>query len=305
MTFPNHVTITESSPRDGLQSLGVIIPTQDKASLIDDLAAAGLRSFDAVSFVNPQTMPQMADAAGVLASVNRVTGMVLCGLTPNLQGLERALAAGVDQIGLLTAASDTFSLRNTNSTVDASLDRIRQILDAAAGTELRTRAYISTVTDCPYEGPTDPRRVAELAVQLSVWGVDEIFLGETMGRGTPRRIETLLGLVLRDVPASRIGVHFHDTYGQAVANTLVALHHGVARMDASVAGLGGCPYAPGAAGNVATEDLVYLLNGLEIPSGVDLEALAAVGERFCRRHGLTHNSKAGQAVLAARAFETD
>ena len=297
MSRPRSVTITESSPRDGLQSLGAFVPTAAKIGLIDDLASAGLVSFDAVSFVNPTAVPQMSDAAEVVGGVDR-DHLALNGLVPNLRGLEAAVAAGVDGIGVLTAASDSFTRANTNASVDESMVRIRAILDRKPA-DLPVRAYVSTVTHCPYEGPTDPSRVAKLAEQLLEWGCDEVFLGETIGMGTVPDVERVLGAVLAVAPVDRIGVHFHDTYGQGVANLMTSLEAGISRLDSSAGGLGGCPYAPGAAGNVATEDVVWLLNGLGISHGIDLGRLARVAMEFCQSHSLTHRSKAGRAVLAA------
>lgn len=298
MSLPTRVSITESSPRDGLQSLGVLIPTREKAGLIDDLAATGLSSFDAVSFVNPSAVPQMADAAEVMAEVER-SGVHLNGLVPNLRGLEAALAAKVDGIAVLTAASDTFNRRNINASVEESMERIRRIL-ARVPDGLHVRAYISTATHCPYEGPTDPNRVAALASTLFEWGCDEVFLGETIGMGTVADVERLLSAVLTDSPADSLGVHFHDTYGQALANQVVALQAGIAKLDASAGGLGGCPYAPGAGGNVATEDVMWLLDGLGIEYQGELTEVATVSSRFCARHDLTYRSRAGEAVLARR-----
>lgn len=300
--LPSRVGITESSSRDGLQSLGAWVPTTAKAGLINELAGAGLRTFDAVSFVSPKAVPQMADGAEVLAGVERLEGMTLFGLVPNSKGLEAAVAAGVDGIGVLTAASDAFNQRNINATVDESMHRIRRIL-LDAPEELEVRGYISTATHCPFEGEQDPDWVAHLAETLAEWGVHAVFLGETIGRATPAHVERLLDEVLDRVPAAMVGVHFHDTYGQAVANTVVALERGVAMMDSSAGGLGGCPYAPGATGNVATEDLLYLLDGLEIEHGVDIVTVAEVAQRFCADHNLTYNSAAGRAVLASRDVE--
>jgi hydroxymethylglutaryl-CoA lyase len=297
VSLPESVTITESSSRDGLQSLGAFIPTEDKARLIDDLAAVGLRVFDAVSFVSPRWVPQMADGAEVIAAI-KTSGLRLGALVPNMEGLEAALAAGVTEIGLLTSASETFSQRNLNASVDESMHRIRRILTEAPG-GLVFRGYVSTATHCPYEGEQDPDWVAHLAGTLNEWGVDVVYLGETIGKATPYHVERLLGEVLEEVPVEKLGVHFHDTYGQAVANTMSALEHGVDKMDASAGGLGGCPYAPGAAGNVATEDLIWLLDGLGITHGVDGRAVAQVASRFCTDHGLTYQSRAGQAMLAA------
>jgi hydroxymethylglutaryl-CoA lyase len=299
---PSRVEITESSPRDGLQSLGVFIPTEAKIGLIDELALAGLTSFDAVSFVSPAAVPQMADGAAVVAGVAR-DGIRLNGLVPNLRGLEGALAAGVDGVGVLTAASDTFSLRNVNTDVAGAMERIRSIL-AEVPEEVGVRGYVSTATHCPYEGRTDPRRVAELTATLLEWGCDEVFLGETLGRGTAGHVETLLGHVLETVPVDRLGVHFHDTYGQALANLVVSLDAGIARLDSSAGGLGGCPYAPGAAGNVATEDVMWLLMGMGIDHDGQIESVADAAARFCAEWKLPYQSRAGRALLAAEK-ETD
>jgi hydroxymethylglutaryl-CoA lyase len=293
--YPERVTVTESSSRDGLQSLGAFVPTEAKASLIDDLAGAGLASFDAVSFVSPKWVPQMADGAEV---VERVTADVrLIGLVPNMRGLEQAMEAGVTDIGVLTAASDSFCKRNLNATVDESMHRIRRIVLESPET-LTFRAYISTATHCPFEGEQDPDWVAHLAETLAEWGVEEVFLGETIGKATPAHVERLLGEVLERVPVERVGVHFHDTYGQAIANTVTALAAGVDKMDSSAGGLGGCPYAPGASGNVATEDLLWLLDGLGIDHGVDGAAVARVAHRFCQENDLVYNSRAGTAVIS-------
>jgi hydroxymethylglutaryl-CoA lyase len=294
--YPASVTVTESSPRDGLQSLSAFVPTDAKAGLIDDLATTGLATFDAVSFVSPTWVPQMADGAEVVRAITS-DDLRLIGLVPNMRGLESAIEAGLTDIGVLTSASDTFSQRNINATVDESMHRIRRIvLDSPE--ELTFRAYISTATHCPYEGEQDPDWVAHLAETLVEWGVEEVFLGETIGMGTPAHVARLLDEVLDVVPVDLVGVHFHDTYGQAIANTLVALERGIDKMDSSAGGLGGCPYAPGASGNVATEDLLWLLEGLGIEHGVDLTGVAEVAQRFCAEHGLEYNSRAGRAATA-------
>ncbi len=300
--LPDSVKVTESSSRDGLQSLGVFIPSAAKSSLIDDLAGAGIKTFDAVSFVNPKAVPQMADAAEVIAGVQKREELDLYALAPNLRGLEAALEAGVTHIALLTAASDTFNLRNINATVDESMHRILRILNEAPG-GLTFRGYISTATHCPYEGEQDPDWVAHLAETLMEWGADYVFLGETIGKATPAHVERLLDEVLALVPVERVGVHFHDTYGQAIANSVVALKRGVAMMDASAGGLGGCPYAPGATGNVATEDLIWMLDGFGIEHGIDLLGVAQVASRFCEKHNLAYNSKAGRARLVSEGVE--
>lgn len=301
MSFPERVQITESSPRDGLQSLGAFIPTGAKARLIDDLAAAGVRVFDAVSFVSPKWVPQMADGAEVVAAVT-APDLHLGGLVPNTKGLEAGLAAGLDYFGVLTAASEAFSQANLNASVDESMHRIRNILvDAPDGVTFR--GYISTATHCPFEGEQDPDWVAHLAETLIEWGVEDVYLGETIGKATPYHVERLLGEVLDRVPADRVGVHFHDTYGQAVANTVSALEHGIDKMDSSAGGLGGCPYAPGAMGNVATEDLIWLLDGMGIEHGLDGLAIARTAQTFCHAHELGYQSRAGRAMLAAAANE--
>jgi hydroxymethylglutaryl-CoA lyase len=295
------VTITESSSRDGLQSLAADIPTKSKSKLIDDLAGTGLTSFDAVSFVSPKWVPQMADGAEVVASVT-ATDVDLIGLVPNMRGLENALEAGLTHVAVLTAASDAFSERNINATVDESMHRIRRIV-LEGPEDLRFRAYVSTATHCPYEGEQDPDWVAHLAETLVDWGVHEVFLGETIGKATPAHVHRLMDEVLDLVPVDKVGVHFHDTYGQAIANTVVALERGVDKMDSSAGGLGGCPYAPGASGNVATEDVLWLLDGLGVSHGVEMAGVANVAHRFCSDHNLVYNSRAGRALLAARDEE--
>jgi len=273
------------------------VPTEAKARLIDELAGAGTVSFDAVSFVSPKWVPQMADGAEVIAAIT-VNDLRLIGLVPNMKGLENAVAAGLSDVGVLTSASDTFSQRNINASVDEAMHRIRRIV-LEGPLDIRFRAYISTATHCPYEGPQDPDWVAHLAETLVEWGVEEVFLGDTVGKATPTDVERLLDDVLDLVPVERIGVHFHDTYGQAIANTVVALGRGIDKMDASAGGLGGCPYAPGASGNLATEDLLFLLDGLGIEHGIDIETVADVASRFCIEHELVYNSRAGRALLSS------
>ncbi len=296
--LPSGVTITESSSRDGLQSLGAFVPSPAKFGLINALAGTGIRHFDAVSFVSPKAVPQMADGAEVIAGVENAEDLDLYGLVPNMKGLEAALEAGVSHIGLLTAASDTFNMRNINATVDESMHRILRILtEAPAG--LTFRAYISTATHCPYDGEQEPDWVAHLAETLVEWGADFVFLGETIGKATTAHVERLLDEVLALVPVEKVGVHFHDTYGQAVANTVVALEWGIDKMDSSAGGLGGCPFAPGATGNVATEDLLWLLDGMGIDYGIDALEVARVAHSFCEEHSLAYNSRAGRALLVS------
>ena len=275
------------------------MPTSAKAGLINDLARTGIRSFDAVSFVSPKAVPQMADGAEVVAGVSDRSGLELVGLVPNMKGFEAAMEAGVNTIALLTAASDTFNERNINATVDESMHRIRRVLlEVPIG--VNTRAYVSTATHCPFEGEQDPDWVAHLVETLLEWGAETVYLGETIGKATPVHIERLLADVLKVAEVGQLGVHFHDTYGQALANTVVALDHGIARMDSSAGGLGGCPYAPGATGNLATEDLLYLLDGLGVEHGIDSMEVARVASDFCSAHDLQYNSRAGRATLAAQ-----
>lgn len=296
---PTKVVVTESSSRDGLQSLGAFVATEDKIELIESLAETGIISFDAVSFVNPKAVPQMADGAEVIAGITNRDNLELMGLVPNMKGFEAATAAGVDTIAVLTAASDTFNERNINATVDESMHRIRRVLlEVPMG--MRTRGYISTATHCPFEGEQDPDWVAHLAETLLEWGAESVFLGDTVGMATPAHVERLLEHVFKVAEPDQIGVHFHDTYGQGIANTMVALDHGISQMDTSAGGLGGCPYAPGATGNLATEDLLYLLDGLGIEHGIELSAVATVAADFCSTHGLDYNSRAGRALLAVQ-----
>lgn len=300
--FPTNVLVTESSPRDGLQSLGVFVPTEAKIALIKSLAATGVKSFDAVSFVNPKAVPQMADGAEVIAGIDDTDEVELIGLVPNMTGFEAAMAAGVDTIGLLTAASDEFNQRNINATVDESMHRIRRILlEVPRG--VKTRAYISTATHCPFEGEQETDWVAHLVETLLDWGAESVYLGDTIGKATPAHIKALVADVLKVAKPEQLGVHLHDTYGQALANTMVALDHGIARMDTSAGGLGGCPYAPGATGNLATEDLLYLLDGLGIEHGISMGGVAKVGSDFCETHGLGYNSRAGKAWLSSQENE--
>jgi hydroxymethylglutaryl-CoA lyase len=248
--------------------------------------------------VNPKAVPQMADGAEVIAGIPDRTGLELVGLVPNMKGFAAAMEAEVDTIALLTAASDTFNQKNINATVDESMHRIRRVLlEVPMG--VRTRAYVSTATHCPYEGEQDAGWVAHLVETLLEWGAETVYLGETIGMATTAHVERLLEEVFRVASADQIGVHFHDTYGQALANTTIALSHGIFRMDTSAGGLGGCPYAPGATGNLATEDLLYLLDGLGIEHGIDLGAVARIASEFCAAHDLGYNSRTGKAWLAA------
>jgi hydroxymethylglutaryl-CoA lyase len=298
--LPKSVKIVEVGPRDGLQNEAAAVSIAVKAALIEGLADAGLRVIESGSFVSPKWVPQMADTAALMARFRRTPGVRYPVLVPNMKGFEAALAAGVDEIAIFGAASESFSRRNINCSIAESLDRFRPVAAAAAEHGIRVRGYISCVLGCPYEGAVAPQAVAGLAAELDRLGCYEISLGDTIGVGTALQARAMVEAVATRVPIERLAVHFHDTYGQALANILACLERGVSTIDSAVGGLGGCPYAPGAAGNVATEDVVYMLDGMGIATGVDLAALAAVGQMISTALGREPASKAAQA-LAKRA----
>lgn len=301
MELPEKVTLVEMGARDGLQNEKATIALEDKVLLIDDLAAAGLTVIEAGSFVNPKWIPQMADSEAVFAAIERVPGVRYTALTPNLKGFERALAAGADEVAVFAAASESFSQKNINCSVAESLERFTPVMRAAEAAGLPVRGYVSCVLGCPYEGDIAPEKVGEVTEALLAMGCYEVSLGDTIGTGTPGSMAQLLEHLLARHPASQLAVHCHDTYGQALANILVALQHGIATVDASVAGLGGCPYAKGATGNVATEDVVYMLHGMGIATGLDLDQLVAAGARISRALGREPASRAARALLAKAA----
>jgi isopropylmalate/homocitrate/citramalate synthase len=300
MALPKSVEIVEVGPRDGLQNEPKSLAAAVKVTLIERLAEAGCRVVEAGAFVSPRWVPQMADTAEVLARLQRRPGVRYPVLVPNLEGLERALAAGVGEIAVFGAASETFSRRNINCSIAESLARFAPVCEAALAAGLRVRGYVSCVLGCPYEGAVPVGKVAEVAAALRAMGCAEISLGDTIGVGTPLQARAMLATVAEQVPLERLAVHFHDTYGQALANILACLELGVATVDAAVAGLGGCPYAKGASGNVATEDVVYMLDGLGIETGIDLDRLAAAGAYICAELGRPPASKVALA-LAGRA----
>ena len=267
------VTIVEVGPRDGLQNEKTAISTTDKVAFVDLLSRAGLPVVEVTAFVSPKWVPQMADAADVLARIEQSPETRYTALVPNLAGLERAHAAGVTEVAIFAAASETFSRRNINQGIEESLSTYRAVADQARALGMRVRAYLSTAFGCPFEGAVDPARVAELSAALIEMGAYEVAVSDTIGIAHPGQVPAVLDAVLTRVPVAQIALHFHDTRGTALANVLVALQHGVATFDASCGGLGGCPYAPGATGNLATEDLVYMLDGLGIETGVRLGAL--------------------------------
>lgn len=297
MSFPKQVRLVEMSPRDGLQNeSGPVIATDIKTGLIDRLADCGLTHIESASFVSPKWVPQMGDAAEVMAGIKRKAGVRYSVLTPNLRGFENALAAGADEVAVFGAASESFSQKNINCSIAESLERFLPVMEAAKKHNIPVRGYVSTVLGCPYEGDIAPEQVAKVAKDLADMGCYEISLGDTIGVGTPLKAKRMLEAVIKHVPVERLAAHFHDTYGQALANLYAVLEEGVAVIDASVAGLGGCPYAKGASGNVATEDVLYLLNGLGISTGVDLNKLVATGEWISNQLKRHNGSKVGQAL---------
>ncbi len=297
MAFPKQVRLVEMSPRDGLQNEpGDVIPTVIKTGLIDRLADCGLTHIESASFVSPKWVPQMGDAADVMAGISRKPGVRYSVLTPNLKGFENALAAGADEVAVFGAASESFSQKNINCSIAESLDRFLPVMEAAGKAGIPVRGYVSTVLGCPYEGEIAPEQVAKVAKALADMGCYEISLGDTIGVGTPLKAKRMLAAVAAEVPIEKLAAHFHDTYGQALANLYAVLEEGVSVIDASVAGLGGCPYAKGASGNVATEDVLYLLNGLGISTGVDLNKLVATGDWISSQLKRHNGSKVGQAL---------
>ena len=299
-TLPTAVTVVEVGPRDGLQNERQPVPLADKVALIEALAAAGLPVVEAGAFVSPRWVPQMADSAEVLRAVHRRPGVRYPVLVPNLKGLDAARAAGADEIAVFAAASETFSQKNINCGIDDSLERFRPVVTAARAAGMAVRGYVSCVAGCPYEGRIAPAAVVRVVAALHAMGCGEISLGDTIGVGTPRAILTMLRAVAAEVPVGALAIHAHDTYGQALANVLAALEFGVAVVDSSVGGLGGCPYAPGASGNLATEELVYLLDGMGVRTGVDLDAVIRAGERIAAVLGRPTRSKVAAARGVAR-----
>ena len=283
--------IFEVGPRDGLQNEKRLIPTADKVALVDCLSAAGFRRIECASFVSPKWVPQMADSAEVLAAIARAPGVRYAALTPNDKGLARALAAGADEVAIFGAASEGFSRANINATIEDSLQRFRPVAEAALAAGLRVRGYVSCVVECPYDGPTPPAQVAWVAAQLRDMGCYEISLGDTLGRAMPEAIDAMLRAVLQEVPAAQLAGHYHDTGGRALANIDVSLAHGLRVFDAAVGGLGGCPYAPGAAGNVATEEVHAHLQGLGYETGLD-------GATLARAADMARAMRAGQGDMA-------
>jgi isopropylmalate/homocitrate/citramalate synthase len=300
-SIPTAVRLVEVGPRDGLQNEKKEVPTKVKLELIKRLADAGLPAVEATAFVSPRWVPQMADHTEVLEGIRRKPGVAYPVLTPNLKGFQAAHAAGATEVAIFGAASEAFSQTNINCSIAESLERFRPVAHAAKQAGVKVRGYVSCVLGCPYEGEVAPGKVAEVAAALYEMGCYEVSLGDTIGTGTPGKTKAMLEAVAARVPIAQLAGHYHDTYGQALANIYASLELGVATFDTSVAGLGGCPYAKGASGNVATEDVVYMLNGLGIRTGVDLDKVVDIGQWICGVIGKEPASKAGKAIAAKKA----
>jgi hydroxymethylglutaryl-CoA lyase len=298
MDYPKKVTIVEVGPRDGLQNESSFVASETKIALINLLSDSGLRDIEVTSFVSPKAIPQLADNDVVFRSIEKPEHHHFSALVPNEQGMHKAIEAGVKHIALFTAASETFNQHNIQCSIAESLMRFKPVIALAKSHTIHIRAYISCVLGCPYEGDIAPRDVSKLTKQLIDLGVDEISLGDTIGVGTPKQTKAVINAVLSHLSVSQLAMHFHDTYGQAIANIAGALEYGVHRFDSSVAGLGGCPYARGATGNVATEDVLYLMHGLGIDTGVDIFKVVAAGEFICKALKRKNQSKVANALLA-------
>lgn len=301
MRYPNHVRMVEVGPRDGLQNESKAVSTEIRVELIDRLTAAGLPVIEAGSFVSPKWVPRMADTGEVMARIRRKPGVSYPVLVPNMKGFEAALAAGSEEIAIFGAATETFSMRNINCSIDESLERFAPVARAAVEHGVRVRGYMSVVLGCPYEGDVRPQAVADVSRRLYEMGCYEISLGDTIGTGTPSKTQKMFETVAKHVPVDKLAGHFHDTYGQALANMLAALELGIATFDSSVAGLGGCPYAKGATGNVASEDVLYMLDGMGIETGVDMSSLLEAAEFICSHLGRATVSRAGRALINKRS----
>jgi hydroxymethylglutaryl-CoA lyase len=299
--LPSAVTIYEVGPRDGLQNEARQVPTAEKIRFIDALVAAGIRDIEITSFVSPKWIPQLADAVEVARGVQRVAGVRMSALVPNRRGLDTALAAGMKEIAVFMSASETHNKKNVNKTIAETLAAFRDTVPPALAAGMRVRAYVSTVYGCPYEGAVDPAKAVELSRALRELGCYQISLGDTIGVANPRQVRDVLGRVLAEIPAPEVAVHFHDTRGTALANILVAVEMGITTVDAALGGLGGCPYAPGASGNVSTEDVVYMLEGMGVRTGIDLDKLVDCGRMASAFVGHEVPSKYYRAAVGARS----
>jgi hydroxymethylglutaryl-CoA lyase len=299
--LPPDVTLYEVGPRDGLQNESRMVPTDDKVKLINGLSETGLRAIEITSFVNPKWIPQLADGGEVSRRITRKPGLVYSALVPNRQGLDAAMAAGMKEVAVFMSASETHNKKNVNKTIAETLAAFRDTVPPALAAGLRVRAYVSTVYGCPYEGAVDPAKAVELARALRALGCYQISLGDTIGVANPRQTRDVLTRVLAEVPAAEVAVHFHDTRGTALANILVSVEMGITTVDAALGGLGGCPYAPGASGNVATEDVVYMLEGMGIRTGIDLDRLVDCARLASTLVGHEVPSKYYRAAVGARS----
>jgi hydroxymethylglutaryl-CoA lyase len=299
-SLPSQVTVVEVGPRDGLQNEHGIVPTEAKIAYIDLLSATGLPVIEATSFVSPRAIPQLADAAEVMRGIQRRPGVRYTALVPNLKGMEAALASGLGEVAVFTGASETFVQHNINCSIAESIARFTPVVAHAREAGVRVRGYISTVFGCPYEGKVAPAAVVHVAARLLELGIDELSLGDTIGVATPNQVVEMVGLVGEEAPLDRLALHFHDTRGTALANVLAGLEAGVTIFDSSAGGLGGCPYAPGASGNLSTEDLLYMLHGMGIQTGVDLDAIVAASRYLAGVLGRIPTSRYYQAAEATR-----
>ena len=299
-SYPSQVKVVEVGPRDGLQNEKSAIALQDKIDLVEGLAQSGISVVETGSFVSPKWVPKMADSGEVFKQIQRQQGVIYSALTPNVKGLEAAIEARADEVAIFGAASESFSQKNINCSIAESLERFAPVMEQAQKHNLPVRGYVSCVLGCPYEGEIKPEKVQWVSEKLLEMGCYEISLGDTIGVGTPLKTKLMLEAVLSHIPAEKLAVHFHDTYGQALSNILMALQMGISVVDSAVAGLGGCPYAKGASGNVASEDVVYMLQGMGIHTGIDLETLVSVGDKITNALHRENNSKVAKAILAKR-----
>lgn len=300
MTLPSKVKIVEVGPRDGLQNEKETIPASVKIELVDRLTDAGFVNIEAASFVSPKWVPQMATSTEVMAEIKRKPGVIYSALTPNMKGLEAAIAAKADEVVIFGAASEAFSQKNINCSIAESIERFREVAQAAKQHNIRLRGSISCSFGCPYQGEVSPESVADVVRRLRELGCDEIDIADTIGVGTPKKVQTVMERVAKDFPIERLSGHFHDTYGQATANIYASLEVGISIFHSSVAGLGGCPYAKGATGNVSTEDVLFLMNGLGIDTGIDLDKVVDAGQFISQHLGRKAASRTGNAIAAKR-----
>lgn len=298
MSLPKHVTIVEVGPRDGLQNEHKFVSTKNKIELINLLSATGLKNIEVTSFVSPKSIPQLADSIDVFKEIIKPESVTFSALVPNIKGMEVAIASGVQEIAIFTAASETFNQKNINCSIKDSIERFKPVMLLAKENNIKVKAYISCVLGCPYEGSISPNKVLDVMHELINLGVHELDLGDTIGVGTPKQTTDLIEKIRNFIPLNQISMHFHDTYGQAIANIYSALICGVTKFDSSVAGLGGCPYARGASGNVATEDVLYLMHGLNIQTGIDIYKVVQAGDAICKAIGRKNQSKVANALLA-------